>query len=171
MEEEIINRVANSKLVTVNLEDYYLSGQRQQIDISAWLYEGFVLREKDFRATLKDQDWSSYKDSFVALYCSTDAIIPSWAYLLITTYLQPYAKKVVVGDLRELESILYAEKLQQENWSAFKNQMVIIKGCSNLPVPENAYLLLAQYLQPEVKSLMFGEACSSVPLYKKPKMS
>jgi len=171
MEEEIINRVANSKLVTVNLEDYYLSGQRQQIDISAWLYEGFVLREKDFRATLKDQDWSSYKDSFVALYCSTDAIIPSWAYLLITTYLQPYVKKVVVGDLRELESILYAEKLQQENWAAFNDQMVIIKGCSNLPVPENAYLLLAQYLQPEVKSLMFGEACSSVPLYKKPKMS
>jgi len=169
--DEIINKVANSKLVTVNLENYYITGNRKQIDISQWLYEGFVLREKDFRATLKDHDWSGYKDAFVALSCSTDAVVPSWAYILVTTYLQPYAKKVVVGDLPVLESILYAEKLQQEDWSQLKDQMVIIKGCSSKPVPENAYLLLAQYLQPLVKSLMFGEACSSVPLYKRPKLS
>lgn len=167
--DEIINRVAKSKLLTVNLEDYYLEGKREQIDISQWLYEGFVLREKDFRAVLKEHDWTVYQDAFVALSCSTDAIIPSWAYILITTYLQVYAKKVVVGDLPVLESILYAEKLQQEDWTHLKDQMVIIKGCSTKPVPENAYLLLAQYLQPLVKSLMFGEACSSVPLYKKPK--
>lgn len=169
--DEIINRVANSKLVTVNLEDHYLEGSREQIDISQWLYEGFVLREKDFRAALKDHDWSVYQDAFVALSCSTDAVIPSWAYILITTHLQPYARKVVVGDLPALESILYAEKLQQEDWSHLKDQMVIIKGCSSKPVPENAYLLLAQHLQPLVKSLMFGEACSSVPLFKKPKLS
>ncbi|MDQ7916332.1 DUF2480 family protein [Mesonia sp. MT50] len=169
--DEIINKVANSKLITVNLEDYYLAGNREQIDISQWLYEGFVLREKEFRATLKEYDWSVYNNTLVALSCSTDAIIPSWAYILITTYLQPYAKKIVVGDLPALESILYAEKLQQEDWSHLKDKMVIIKGCSSKPVPENAYLLLAQYLQPMVKSLMFGEACSSVPLYKKPKLS
>lgn len=167
--DEIINRVANSKLITVNLEDYYVEGKREQIDISQWLYEGFVLREKEFRAALNEHDWSNYKENFVALSCSTDAIIPSWAYILITTHLQAYAKKVVVGDLVALESILYAEKLQQENWTHLKDKMVIIKGCSSKPVPENAYLLLAQYLQPLVKSLMFGEACSSVPLYKKPK--
>lgn len=169
--EEIINKVANSKLVTVNLEDYYLAGNRAQIDISQWLYEGFVLREKDFRTTLKENDWSVYENAFVALSCSTDAVIPSWAYILITTHLQAYAKKVVVGDLPALESILYAEKLQQEDWTHLEDKMVIIKGCSSKPVPENAYLLLAQYLQPLVKSLMFGEACSSVPLYKKLKLS
>ncbi|MDT0294558.1 DUF2480 family protein [Mesonia ostreae] len=169
--DEIINRVANSKLITVNLEDYYVDVKRAQIDISQWLYEGFVLREKEFRAALKEHDWTIYKDTFVALFCGTDAIIPSWAYILITMHLRDYAAKVVVGDLPALESILYAEKLQQEDWTHLKDQMVIIKGCSSKPVPENAYLLLAQYLQPLVKSLMFGEACSTVPLYKKSKLS
>jgi hypothetical protein len=165
--EEIINRVANSKLITINLEDYYPEGKRVVFDIKDWLFLEVVLKEKDFRESAKNHDWSQYKDQYVALTCSSDAIIPGWAYLLITSYLTPYAKKVVTGSLTALESILYAEILEKSNFTQFKDLAVIIKGCSNKPVPENAYILLTQKLQPLVKSLFYGEACSSVPLYKK----
>ena len=164
--EEIINRVANSKLKTFNLEDLYPAGKRDTIDISQWLAEGFILREKDFRESLKNVDWSVYEHSYVALDCSTDAIVPAWAYMLVTTYLQPVARKVVVGSLINLETVLYSEIIQELDVSEFKNEYVIVKGCSNKPVPQNAYILLTQKLQSVVKSLMFGEACSSVPLYK-----
>jgi len=164
--EEIINRVANSKLKTFNLEDLYPAGKRDTIDISQWLAEGFILREKDFRESLKNVDWSVYEHSYVALDCSTDAIVPAWAYMLVTTYLQPVARKVVVGSLINLETVLYSEIIQELDVSEFKNEYVIVKGCSNKHVPQNAYILLTQKLQSVVKSLMFGEACSSVPLYK-----
>lgn len=169
MSEEIINRVAQSKLVTFNLEDYYPKGERILFDLSQWLYEGFVLREKDFRDHAKEHDWSQYCEKHVALTCSTDAIVPAWAYMLITTYLQPYVKKVVIGDLETLESHLYQEVIDNIDFSDLKDKPVIIKGCSNKPVPKNAYLFLINKLQPIVKSLMYGEACSSVPLYKQPK--
>lgn len=164
--EEIVNRVANSKLKTFNLEDLYPAGKREQIDISQWLTEGFILREKDFRDSLKNHDWSAYSDAYVALHCSTDAIVPAWAYMLVTTYLQPVAKKVVVGNLTDLETVLYTEKIGALDVSVYQDEYVIVKGCSNKPVPQNAYILLTQKLQSVVKSLMFGEACSSVPLYK-----
>ena len=164
--EEIINRVANSKLKTFNLEDLYPAGKRDTIDISQWLAEGFILREKDFRESLKNVDWSVYEHSYVALDCSTDAIVPAWAYMLVTTYLQPVARKVVVGSLINLETVLYSEIIQELDVSEFYNEYVIVKGCSNKPVPQNAYILLTQKLQSVVKSLMFGEACSSVPLFK-----
>ncbi len=166
MAEEIINRVANSKLVTINLEDFYQEGTRFEVDLKNWLVEGFILREKEFRAELKSHDWSVYKDAYVALHCSTDAIVPAWAYMLISSHLSQFAKKIIYGNLETLESILYAEVLQSFDASEFKNKPIIIKGCSNKPVPQNAYLLLQQKLQPEVKSIMFGEACSAVPLYK-----
>jgi hypothetical protein len=166
MAEEIINRVANSKLVTINLEDFYQDGPRFEIDLKNWLVEGFILREKEFRAELKSHDWSVYKDAYVALHCSIDAIVPAWAYMLISSHLSQFAKKIIYGNLETLESILYAEVLQSFDASEFKNKPIIIKGCSNKPVPQNAYLLLQQKLQPEVKSIMFGEACSAVPLYK-----
>lgn len=169
MAEEIVNRVAQSKLVTFNLEDYYPKGQRFLFDISQWLLEGFVLREKDFRDHAKEHDWSQYKDQFVALDCSTDAIVPAWAYMLIATYLESYAKKVVVGDMENMESHLYLEVINELDVSEFKDKPVIIKGCSNKPVPKNAYIFIIKKLQPVVKSLMYGEACSSVPLYKQPK--
>ncbi len=169
MSAEIINRVANSNLITFNLEDLYLPGDRVLIDISDWLLEGLVLRESLFREKAAAQDWSIYKDQYVALTCTTDAIIPAWAYMLLSTYLQPFAKKVVAGDLKTLETTLYAEILKDLDVSYLKDKPVIIKGCSNKPVPENAYLLLISKLQPIVKSIMYGEACSSVPLYKKPK--
>lgn len=166
MAEEIINRVANSKLVTINLEDFYQEGPRFEVDLKNWLVEGFILREKEFRAELKSHDWSVYKDAYVALHCSTDAIVPAWAYMLISSHLSQFAKKIIYGNLETLESILYGEVLQSFDASEFKNKPIIIKGCSNKPVPQNAYLLLQQKLQPEVKSIMFGEACSAVPLYK-----
>jgi len=167
MEGEIINRVANSKLVTFDLEDLYVPGNRVILDISQWLEEGFLLRESSFRQSLKDHDWTIYKDAYVALQCSTDAIIPAWAYMLAATYLQGITKKTITGSLETLETILYTEKINALNVSEYQNFPLIIKGCSNKPVPENAYLLLLEKLQPVVRSLMFGEACSSVPLYKK----
>lgn len=169
MAEEIVNRVAQSKLITFNLEDYYPKGQRFLFDISQWLYEGFVLREKEFRDEAKTHDWSQYQDQYVALNCSTDAIVPAWAYMLISTYLEPYAKKVVIGDLENLESHIYQEVIDRLDVSDLKDKPVIVKGCSHKPVPKNAYVFLINKLQPVVKSLMYGEACSSVPLYKKPK--
>lgn len=169
MSTEIINRVANSKLVTFDLEDFYPKGERVVFDIKDWLLEGLVLRESIFREKAAGYDWSIHKDAFVALTCSTDAIIPAWAYMLLSTYLQPFAKKVIVGDLTALETILYTELIQNIDVSQLADKPVIIKGCSHKPVPENAYLLLISKLQPVVKSLMYGEACSSVPLYKKPK--
>ncbi|HET7361317.1 MAG TPA: DUF2480 family protein, partial [Salinimicrobium sp.] len=140
MAEEIINRVANSKLVTFNLEDYYPEGKRVLLDIKDWLLDGFVLREKEFRAAAKAHDWSQYRDCFVALTCSTDAIVPGWAYMLLSTYLEPYSKKTVVGDLDSLEINLYSEIIDNLNVSEYRDKMIIIKGCSNKPVPLNAYV-------------------------------
>lgn len=165
--DDIVNRVANSKLVTFNLEDSYPKGERVSFDISQWLYEGIVLRESDFRKQATDHDWSHYQDKYVALFCSTDAIVPGWAFLLLSLHLAPFAKKVTVGSLVELESLLFAELLQSLDVSEYKDKPVIIKGCAHKPIPQNAYVLLAQKLQPVAKSIMYGEACSSVPLFKR----
>lgn len=167
MAEEIINRVANSKLVTINLEDYYSPGERIVFDIKDWLWDGLVLREKDFRENAKNHDWSKYQNTHVALTCSTDAIIPGWAYMLVSTYLNPIAKKVVIGNLEQLETILYTEVLEKMDFSEYKDLPVIVKGCSRKPVPQNAYIQLINKLQPIARSIMYGEACSSVPLFKK----
>ena len=166
MEDEIINRVANSKLVTVNLEDYYPKGPRVLFDIKDWLFEGLVLREKDFRNQVAEFNWAQYQDSYVALTCSTDAIIPGWAFMLISIQLQPYAKRVIIGDLEALETAIYQDIITNLDVSEFKDMPIIIKGCSKKPVPENSYIMLANKLKPVAKSMMYGEACSSVPLYK-----
>lgn len=167
MADDIINRVANSKLVVVDLEDYYPKGERLLFDIKEWLFEGFVLREKEFRQHVKTHDWSQYQNAYVALSCSTDAIIPAWAYMLLSVNLQPFAKNVIVGSLEQLETSLYQDIINDLDILAFRDKPIIIKGCSNKPVPENAYLMLAQKLIPVAKSIMYGEACSSVPLFKK----
>ena len=169
MAEEIVNRIANSKLITFNLEDYYPEGERVLFDVKDWLLEGFVLRESEFREQAKNHDWSQYEGKFIALTCSSDAIIPAWAFMLLATNLQPYAKKVITGDLETLETVLYTEVISKMDVSNLQDKPVIVKGCAHKPVPKNAYLLLIEKLQPVVKSLMYGEACSSVPLYKKPK--
>ena len=167
MAEEIINRVANSKLMVVDLEEFYPQGQRIVFDIKDWLYEGFVLREKDFRQTVKTYDWSKHQDQFVALTCSTDAIIPAWAYMLLTMELQPYAKKIRIGDLEALETSIYQEIIDNLDVEPYRNKPLIIKGCANKPVPANAYIMLSGKLKPVAKSIMYGEACSSVPLFKR----
>ena len=169
MEKEIINRVAQSKLMTFDLEELYPEGQRMVLDMKDWLYEGIILKEKDFRKHVEDHDWSVYKDVYVALHCSTEAIIPGWAFMLVASKLNPYAKKVVVGSLEDLETALYLPLLENLDVSQFKDMPVIIKGCSHKPVPENAYIMAISKIQPLAKSVMYGEACSSVPLYKKKK--
>ena len=169
MEHEIVNRVANSALVTIDLEDFYPEGNRVNLDIAPWLTEGIVLQEKVFRNYLKTWDTNAYQNCFVALFCSSDAILPGWAYTLVSIQLQGIAKKVVIGTQETLETILYSELIASWDVSSYKDKSVIIKGCANKPIPENAYVLLAEKLYPVAKSIMFGEACSSVPLYKKSK--
>jgi hypothetical protein len=167
MAEEIINRVANSKLKVIDLEDYYPNGNRILFDIKDWLLEGLVLRERDFRAFVAEHDWPQYQDCFIALHCSTDAIVPDWAYMLISIQLQEYSKLTVIGSLEHLESIIYTSIISELDLSNYIDMPVIIKGCSHKPVPANASVLLSQKLKPIAKSIMFGEACSSVPLFKR----
>ena len=167
--EEIINKVANSALEVFDLEDYYPKGIRTQIDISQWLLEGFLLKEKDFREYLKNHDWLQYQDQYVAVHCSTDAIVPAWALILVGLHLAPYAKKVVNGTIEDLDASLYEEILSKIDYSVYKNKPVIVKGCSRKPVPMRAYILAANNLQSFARSIMYGEACSAVPLYKESK--
>lgn len=169
MADTIFNRVAESKLITFDLEKLYQIGDRITIDLSQWLDKGIILREKEFRFKLKQHNWKAYRNQFVAIYCSTDAVLPAWASLLVTTYLQPYAKKVVMGTLVDLETNLFTEEIKKINISSFKDKAVIIKGCTDKKVPEDSYVQLISRLQPVVKSLFYGEACSSVPLFKKKK--
>lgn len=169
MNKEIVNRVANSKLVTIDLEDLYPSGTRMTLDISPWLMEGIILREKEFRQQLDDHDWSIYADAFVSIQCSTDAILPGWAFMLVAIRLNEVAQKAVIGSQEDLETILFSEIITQIDTAPYEGNPIIIKGCTNKPVPANAYVLLSQRLQPLVKSIRYGEACSSVPLFKKSK--
>jgi len=167
--EKIINKVANSALEVFDLEDYYPKGIRSQIDVSQWLTEGFLLKEKDFREALKNYDWKQYQDHLVAIHCSTDAILPAWASILVTIQVAPFAKKVVIGNLEDIYTVMYQEILSILDYSKYQDKSVIIKGCSKKPVPKSAYILAAQKLQPFARSIMYGEACSAVPLYKSPK--
>jgi len=167
--DEIINKVANSALEVFDLEDYYPNGTRTQLDIAQWLYEGFLLKEKDFREALKTHDWQQYQNHYVAIHCSTDAIIPAWATILVTVYLTPFAQKVILGTLSDLETALYQEIIPTLDYTKYRDKPVILKGCSKKPVPESAYIMAIQQLQPFAKSIMYGEACSAVPLFKKAK--
>lgn len=166
MEEEIINKVANSVLEIFDLEDYFPKQPIVTIDISQWLVEGFMLKEKEFRTSLKEHDWSQYKDALVTIHCSTDAILPAWAFALVTVYLQPFAFKIVSGTKNDLLLNYYQEILNQIDFSVYEKKPLILKGCSNKPVPQEAYVLAIQKLIPFAKSIMFGKACSAVPLYK-----
>lgn len=168
MKEEIRNKVAeNTKLTTFNLEDYYTEGSRVQIDLSEWLDQGIVLREKAFRASLKNHNWQQYSNTFVAIHCSTDAIVPAWAYMLVSIHCSPFATKIIQGTLLDLETMLYHETLTGLDLSFYKDKLVIVKGCAQKPVPQSAYVAIANALIPVAKSVMYGEACSAVPLFKK----
>ena len=167
MEGEIVNRVANSKLVTFDLEALYPAGNRILLDIKDWLYEGLILREKEFRDFVSNHHWEQYQDAYVAVTCSTDAIVPGWAYMLVASHLNPFAKRAVKGNLEVLETSIYQAIIDQLDVTDFTDKPVIIKGCSNKPVPENAYLMAVAKIQTVAKGVMYGEACSSVPIYKK----
>lgn len=169
METGIVNRVASSGLVTLDLEAYYHPGERVVYDLKDNLYMGLILKEKDFRAFLKEHNWSQYQGKNVAITCTEDAIVPVWAYMLLTLQLQPYANLVVYGSLNELEDKLYAEAIAQINPEDYRDARVVVKGCSKVPVPTTAYVELTRKLKPVVQSLLFGEPCSTVPLYKRPK--
>ncbi len=167
MKDEIVNRVANSKLVTVDLEAFYPKGKRHALDISPWLHEGIVLKEKAFRTAVDAHHWEEYEGGYLAISCTTDAIIPAWAFLLVSLKASRHSKKVVIGSTEDLETLLFSDILSDLDVSPYKDKPVIIKGCTHKPIPENAYTLLAQKLQPIAKSIMYGEACSSVPLFKR----
>ena len=167
MADEIVNRVAQSVLITFDLEDLYVQGTRTQVDLSQWLDQGFILREKEFRAAIQAHDWSVYQDHLVALSCSTDAILPAWASLLVSVQLSRFAKQTAWGSLQDLEHQLFVQAIDQLDLTSFEDKPVIVKGCSEKAIPESAFVYLVQKLQPVVKSLFYGEACSSVPLYKK----
>jgi len=169
MENEITNKVASSGIVTIDLEEFYIKGERILFDIKPYLFQELILREKDFREFIKTNDWSIYKDKLVALTCTADAIVPTWAYMLLTLALETFAQKIVFGNLHELETILFAEKLALLNPLDYKDARVVIKGCGDIDIPKNAYVQLTSLLKPVVKSIMYGEPCSTVPLYKAPK--
>lgn len=169
LEEAIVNRVANSKLRTFDLEEIYPEGKRVEFDIKDWLFQELILKETDFRTSVKNHDWSQYKNTFVAVGCSVDAIIPSWAFMLIASELTPFANKVVIGNLELLETVIYQELIGFLDFKDFVEKPVIIKGCAEKPIPNSAYAFLIAKLQPIAKSIMFGEACSTVPLYKSKK--
>jgi len=169
MAEEIVNRVAKSGLITLDLEELYPKGERVQYDLKDNLWQGMALREKDFREFIKTHDWSVYQGKNVALVCSVDAIIPSWAYLLLSMAINPHANFVTVGSLEEMEIALWENVINQLDTEQYQDARMIIKGCSDKEVPESAYVSLGRKLQKKASSIMFGEACSTVPLYKRPR--
>lgn len=169
-EENILpieNKVANSGLITLNLEDYFDNGERVLLDIKPWLFMEMILKEKDFREHVKNHDWAQYTSKNVAFTCSTDAIVPTWAYMLLAVNIEPYANRYVFGNLETLNTVLYQDALQKINPIDFNEARVIIKGCSDVPVPVSAYVEITHKLTPYVKSIMYGEACSNVPIYKR----
>jgi len=169
MKETIVNKVKKSPLITFNLEEYYTEGERILLDIKDQLFRGLILRERDFRAFVKAQDWSQYEGKYVAITCSADAIVPMWAYMLLATKLEPYAAYVCFGTLDQLEVELFKQALSKIDLSQFEQKPVVIKGCSNKPVPIAAYVEITRLIRPYARSIMYGEPCSTVPLYKKPR--
>ena len=167
MSKEIVNRVANSKITTIDLEDYYPKGDRHLLDIKNWLHEGLVLKEKEFRISIDDFDWTKFNDGYVYVSCSSGAIIPTWAYLLIATKLKDNCIINIVGDLDYLENCIFSDIVNSIDLSKFDDKLVVIKGCSKKKIPLNAYSQLINRLKPVAKRIMFGEACSTVPLYKR----
>ena len=167
MNEPIVNRVAESKLITFDLQEFYPNGERVFFDISEWLEKGLVLKEKKFRDKAKGHAWGEFKGKYVAIDCSTDAIIPAWAPLLIASYLNSFAKEVVFGDLEMLENHIFKGVIDDLNLDLYRDKPIIIKGCSEKEIPENVFIQLLARFQKVAKSIFYGEACSSVPIWKK----
>jgi len=163
---EIVNRVATSPIVTIDLEEYYMPGERMNFDLQEYLFQGLVLREKDFREALKNTDWEAYRGKYVAIFCSADAIVPTWAFMLAMTYLEGVAAEVVMGNRDALEQHLFEKALRQLDPNKFKDRPVVVKGCSKVPVPLFAYGEIVKIMKGVARSIMYGEPCSTVPLFK-----
>jgi hypothetical protein len=170
MSEALVNKVAESGLITLNLEDWYPREEILVFDLKHHLFMGLILKEKDFREALKNTDWSIYKDQYVAVTCSADAVIPAWAYMLIASYLTPVASGVHQGSADEYRRVIFHTRLHQIDLAPYQDQRIVVKGCGDLPIGPDAYLEITHQLQPIAKSIMYGEPCSTVPIYKKPKL-
>jgi len=167
--EEIINRVASSPLITINLEEYLPKEIIMPLDIKDLLYEGMILREKDFRTYAKENEWSKYHDAYVALYCSTDAIIPKWAYMILVSKLLPHARSIYYGTPDELEKELTLQRIRNMDPENYRDKKIVIKGCGDKEISEAAFMQIVVHVQPLAASIMYGEPCSTVPVYKKPR--
>ena len=167
MEETIINKVNQSGLLQIDLEELKPKGDRVLFDLAPLLYMGLALREKEFRSFVSEHDWSQYDQKHVAIACSVDAIIPTWAFMLLSVHLSPYVSTIVFGDLVELEKVLFQKMIANLPTSDFEGARVVVKGCSKESIPTDAYVQLSHKLRPIVKSLFFGEPCSTVPLFKR----
>jgi hypothetical protein len=163
----IINKVEASGIVTVNLEDLYPKGVVKVFDLKEYLFRGLIIKEKDFREALKNTNWKQYENANVGVTCSTDAIIPVWAYMLVATYLQPVAATIILGNEEKLVETILLNNISKLNIEEYKDKRVVIKGCGDVHIPESAYLKITALLLPYVKSIMYGEPCSTVPVYKK----
>ena len=169
MEGEIVNRVAKSPLITIDLEDFYHKGERVTYDIAENLFQGLILREKDFREFIKQHDWQQYDGKNINIICSAEAIVPTWAYMLLATKLEGVANMVVMGGKELLEYALFKQALEQINVQDYKGRPVVVKGCGDLPLSDALYVEITRLLKPVAKTIMYGEPCSTVPVYKKPR--
>ena len=168
MSEAIVNKVSESGLITLDLEQYYPREEVVLYDLKDYLFMGLILKEKDFRESLKNLDWEVYKNKYVGVTCSADAIIPPWAYMLAASYLQPIAKDVIMGDEKEVHKTIFLKNIQGIDANEFTGQRVVVKGCGDTAIGEFAYMEITKLLRPVVKTIMYGEPCSTVPIYKKP---
>lgn len=165
--EVIINKVAESVLTTIDLEDYFPKEPIAVFDLQPFLFMGLILKEKDFREALKNHDWTPYQSKIVTVTCSADAIIPMWAYMLVATYLQPVATNVLFGTEQQAKQDIFLQQIRAIAAADFEDKRIVVKGCGDLPIGEAAYLEITKLLRPVVKSIMYGEPCSTVPIYKK----
>lgn len=168
MSETLVNKVAESGIISLDLEAYYPQRKRMVFDLKGYLFMELILKEKDFRAALQSTDWELYRDADVAITCSADAIIPMWAYMLVASYLQPFAGEIVFGDEKKLISSLLLKNIETIPAEEYTDKRVVVKGCGELEIPEEAFVAITKKLRPFVKSVMYGEPCSTVPIYKKP---
>ena len=166
MSDAIVNKVSESGLITLDLEQYYPREELVLFDLKDYLFMGLILKEKDFREALKNQDWEVYRNKYVGVTCSADAIIPPWAYMLAASYLQPVAKDVIMGDEKEVHKTIFLQNIQGIDVKEFTGQRVVVKGCGETPIGEFAYMEITKRLRPVAKTIMYGEPCSTVPIYK-----
>jgi len=167
MSDEIVNKIAQSQLITLDLETYYPAEEIMLFDLKPHLFMELILKEKEFRAALQNNDWSVYQNKIVAVTCTADAIIPMWAYMLVASYLQPVAKDVIFGDENTARQQLFLQRIDAINTEEFVDKKIVVKGCGDVPIGEFAYLAITKKLMPVAKSIMYGEPCSTVPIFKR----